>query len=224
MGLRPVRKSFQAFVMVMDGETLGLNLTQALTTDSWGSLTLEYGVQWASSITAGENRQSPTGLNLLPFSLTGTPFSVPLADDSVLYNLSSIFVGGEMAAYRWDALGIEGGQEIKNLGIYAQDTWETGKWRFDLGLRWDDYDGTGLLETQDFAFDEIAPRFEDRKGGYTRVLRLAKPRLGDAGAQAILELVGHHERVRRTAPKPTFEEETEESDEQDVAPEDDEDA
>ena len=73
-------------------------------------------------------------------------------------------------------------------------------------------------------FDEIAPRFEDRKGGYTRVLRLAKPRLGDAGAQAILELVGDHERVRRAAPKPTFEDETEESDSQDVAPEDDEDA
>ena len=39
-------------------------------------------------------------------------------------------------------------------------------------------------------FEEIAPRFVDRNGGYTRVLRLAKPRLGDAGTRAILELVG----------------------------------
>jgi large subunit ribosomal protein L17 len=54
-------------------------------------------------------------------------------------------------------------------------------------------------------FDDIAPRFADRAGGYTRVLRLATPRLGDAGPQAILEFVGTHDRVRRRAPKPTFE-------------------
>ncbi len=58
-------------------------------------------------------------------------------------------------------------------------------------------------------FDEIAPRFEDRPGGYTRVLKLAKPRLGDAGVQAILELVGTHDRTRAAAPRPTFEDETE---------------
>ena len=33
-------------------------------------------------------------------------------------------------------------------------------------------------------FDEVAPRFTDRPGGYTRILRLAKPRLGDAGTRA----------------------------------------
>ncbi len=54
-------------------------------------------------------------------------------------------------------------------------------------------------------FDEIAPRFADRDGGYTRVLRLAKPRLGDAGTRAILELVGKNDRVRRTAARPSFE-------------------
>ncbi len=46
-------------------------------------------------------------------------------------------------------------------------------------------------------FDDIAPRFADRNGGYTRVMRLAKPRLGDAGTRAILELVGKNDRVRR---------------------------
>ena len=66
-------------------------------------------------------------------------------------------------------------------------------------------------------FEEIAPRFEDRNGGYTRVLRLAKPRLGDAGAQAILEFVGENDRVRRAAPKPEFDAETEEADVQDAA-------
>jgi large subunit ribosomal protein L17 len=54
-------------------------------------------------------------------------------------------------------------------------------------------------------FEEIAPRFVDRNGGYTRVLRLAKPRLGDAGTRAILELVGKSDRVRKKATRPAFE-------------------
>ncbi len=39
-------------------------------------------------------------------------------------------------------------------------------------------------------FGEVAKHFKERKGGYTRVLRLAKNRLGDNGEQAILEFVG----------------------------------
>lgn len=55
-------------------------------------------------------------------------------------------------------------------------------------------------------FETIAPRFVDRNGGYTRILKLAKPRLGDAGQRAILELVGVAERDRTTkkAEKPSF--------------------
>lgn len=54
-------------------------------------------------------------------------------------------------------------------------------------------------------FADVAPRFVDRQGGYTRVLRLAKPRLGDAGTRAILEFVGVRDRVSQRAVKPTFE-------------------
>ncbi len=39
-------------------------------------------------------------------------------------------------------------------------------------------------------FEKIAPRFVDRPGGYTRILKLATPRLGDAGPRAMIEFVG----------------------------------
>ncbi|RMD86960.1 MAG: 50S ribosomal protein L17 [Calditrichaeota bacterium] len=39
-------------------------------------------------------------------------------------------------------------------------------------------------------FDEIAPKYDDRKGGYTRVIRLGRRR-GDGAEMAILELVGY---------------------------------
>lgn len=53
-------------------------------------------------------------------------------------------------------------------------------------------------------FSTIAPRFMGRPGGYTRVLRLATPRLGDAGTRALLEFVGVHDRVKSKATKPEF--------------------
>ena len=51
----------------------------------------------------------------------------------------------------------------------------------------------------------IAPRFVDRDGGYTRILRLAKPRLGDAGTRALIEFVGKNDRPSKAALKPSFE-------------------
>ena len=38
-------------------------------------------------------------------------------------------------------------------------------------------------------FDEIAPRYADRPGGYTRIVRLAERRIGDSGRQVLLQLV-----------------------------------
>jgi len=51
-------------------------------------------------------------------------------------------------------------------------------------------------------FSDIGPRYLDRPGGYTRIVRLAKKRLGDGGQLVLLQLVGkeeHHE--AKAAPK-----------------------
>jgi large subunit ribosomal protein L17 len=57
----------------------------------------------------------------------------------------------------------------------------------------------------------VAPRFRDRRGGYTRIVKLAKPRLGDAGPRAILEFVGVRDRQVQRAEKPTFSDEAAET-------------
>ena len=48
-------------------------------------------------------------------------------------------------------------------------------------------------------FDVIGPHFRDRAGGYTRIMRLPKNRLGDDGPQAVFEFVD--------LPRPAVEEE-----------------
>lgn len=60
-------------------------------------------------------------------------------------------------------------------------------------------------------FEEIAPRFADRPGGYTRILRLTKPRLGDAGTRAILEFVGVRDRKSERSQRPAFDEPAQET-------------
>lgn len=64
----------------------------------------------------------------------------------------------------------------------------------------------GDKEAVSILFEDVAPKFSDRPGGYTRVLKLAGVRLGDAGAQAVIEFVGENDRVKEkaTAVKPSF--------------------
>jgi len=49
-------------------------------------------------------------------------------------------------------------------------------------------------------FEDIAPRFKERKGGYTRIYLLGQ-RQGDAAEMAIVELVERKEPVKKAAPK-----------------------
>lgn len=47
-------------------------------------------------------------------------------------------------------------------------------------------------------FSEIAPRYLDRAGGYTRIIKLAKRRLGDNGQLVLLQLVGQEKQAETT--------------------------
>jgi hypothetical protein len=169
---------------VRDNDTIGANITQSLSTANWGSHTLEYGAQYVESTTGGENKQSATGYNFYsssfnidPVSAGGAPFwdhtnnpgltpctlaggkSAACSFDTFnIVNYYSATAPGLQFPYRLVALSLGGDQKIKDLGLYVNDTWEVGKWRFDIGLRWDDYQGTGPLAYQDFDFNEIAPR------------------------------------------------------------------
>lgn len=68
-------------------------------------------------------------------------------------------------------------------------------------------------------FAEVAPRFADRNGGYTRILKLATPRLGDAGPRAILEFVGVRDRETTRSERPAFSDQESAGDEKDSATE-----
>ncbi|MCK5270411.1 MAG: 50S ribosomal protein L17 [Sedimentisphaerales bacterium] len=49
-------------------------------------------------------------------------------------------------------------------------------------------------------FDEIGPRFADRNGGYTRIVRMPLRRIGDNGRLALLQLVGELKVTEKKAP------------------------
>ena len=52
-------------------------------------------------------------------------------------------------------------------------------------------------------FSELGPRYLDRPGGYTRIIRLALRRLGDNSQLVLLQLVGEEEAVKPKASKPS---------------------
>jgi large subunit ribosomal protein L17 len=61
------------------------------------------------------------------------------------------------------------------------------------------------LRSQDIVhqlFAEVAPRFADRPGGYTRIVRLG-PRLGDSAEMVFLELVDYEPAGTAPAASPT---------------------
>src|SRR5262249_26342194 len=50
--------------------------------------------------------------------------------------------------------------------------------------------------------NELGPRFRDRPGGYTRIIKRHERRLGDAGKTAFIELLKEGEQKVRAKAKP----------------------
>lgn len=115
--------------------------------------------------------------------------------------------------------GLRAEEEARQFGTEAErDSEEWKRWR--TGDQWRQWAAAmapavaarrrairllGDKQAVRVLFAEVAPRFLDRNGGYTRILRLAKPRLGDAGTRAILEFVGVRDRIVRRSAAPRFE-------------------
>ncbi len=65
-------------------------------------------------------------------------------------------------------------------------------------------------------FEEIAPRFKDRNGGYTRVIKFGHRR-GDAAMLSIIEFTGQEETTRAKKPRRRARKETEQGEEKRAA-------
>jgi large subunit ribosomal protein L17 len=62
--------------------------------------------------------------------------------------------------------------------------------------------GIQLLRDEDVVkklFDEIGPRYKDRAGGYTRIIRIQRRRLGDRAGQVLFGFVRDQERAEGPA-------------------------
>src|SRR6266849_8597592 len=89
--------------------------------------------------------------------------------------------------------------KAKELRRYADRMVTLGK-RGDLAARRLAF---AFMQSRDAVkrlFDEIAPRFKERNGGYTRVVKFG-PRRGDAAMLSIIELTGNEEQSKSKKPK-----------------------
>lgn len=87
----------------------------------------------------------------------------------------------------------EGGKIVTTV-TRAKETQKLAEKMITLGKRGDLHARRQALafiteeEVVNKLFDDIAPRYKERNGGYTRILKMG-PRRGDAAEEAILELV-----------------------------------
>ena len=141
---------------VRDNESAALSMTHSLSGGTWGDHTLEYGIQYVDSITAGDNRQSPTGYNL--YFVEPTETDVSFADCNTAGDCTFDFDSSQWFYERLKAIPGAGEQKLKNLALYVQDGWEIGKWRVDLGLRWENWKGDAISPAMTLDFNEFSPR------------------------------------------------------------------
>ena len=146
---------------VRNNESASASMTNVLTTGSWGDHTLEYGIQYVNSITGGENVQSSTGFNLLQYDAYVGAGDFATCNDpndpgNCTFNMVNYYDGG--LSYRWEAIRFSGEQTMKNTALFLQDSWEFNKWRVDVGVRYEDWQGRGPFPALNLAFNEFSPR------------------------------------------------------------------
>src|SRR5947209_390542 len=132
-----------------DNKTAALTASNLRDLGRFGSHVFEGGIQYVASTTGGENRQSASGLNLLTFN---TDFFAGQVNGQSRFNLRT----GD--AVRWEALHLNGDQTLKNTAAFVQDGWSLPRWRFDVGVRYEQYKGEGPLPQFKLSFNDIAPR------------------------------------------------------------------
>jgi outer membrane receptor for ferrienterochelin and colicin len=132
-----------------NNKTAALSLSNSQDFGKLGTHVFEGGVQYVSSTTGGENRQAASGFNLLDF---GTDFYAGQVNGDPRFNLRT----GE--ALRWEALHLNGDQTLDNTAAYLQDEWSLAAWRFDLGVRYEQYKGDGPLPQFRLKFNALSPR------------------------------------------------------------------
>lgn len=134
---------------IRDNKTAALNLSHTLQS-GFGDHMLQGGVQWVKSTTAGDNRQSATGYNLLGI---GAAFNPRVEGGQLLFDLNT---GG---AQRWIASNLQATNEITNTALYVQDSITWNDFRFDLGVRYDMYKGeTTGVQAFNLDFTDFSPR------------------------------------------------------------------
>lgn len=138
---------------VRDNQTASGNLSYTWETPHLGTHLIEGGLQYVQSKTAGDNRQSASGFNLLngASDLVNGGGSEPLS-----FNLGSFSDGS--FNLRWEAVPLGGAQKLDYTAAYVQDAWSLGRWRVDAGLRYEQYKGNGPITSGLIDFHKMVPR------------------------------------------------------------------
>lgn len=115
--------------------------------------------------------------------------------------------GHRQALFRNLATSLLEEESIKTTTIKAKELRRVVDRLITLGKQGDlhskrlAYQRLGSHQVVKHLFDDIAPRFSSRPGGYTRIFKLASPRHGDCAQMSLIELV--EKKVKAPTPAPT---------------------
>ena len=95
---------------------------------------------------------------------------------------------GDLASRRRVIAALGHDQIVVPYDIKSKTRKELEKDGYKVNKYYELQDGPKIVKK---LFDEIAPKYIDRPGGYTRIIKLAKHRIGDGTTLCVLQLVGN---------------------------------